>query len=261
MGIFGGILGGAADLLGGIWRNTSAKREAERNRNFQERLSSTSHQREVEDLRAAGLNPILSAGGGSGSSTPSGSMAQVENAVTPALNSANQARLIQAQIDQIKSQTSLNDANSRVSDATVGKVIADTELSGSHSAQSQQLTQNLSVERDRIIADTQYLRERIKNAPTERERNRASAELDRRMSELRTVDTAIRRYEVPAASSAAAFHSSAVGQRAPYVEHANPLKNPLGAGNLGLDVLSDVWRNLKEDATRKRLDFERRRGK
>lgn len=48
--------------------------QAQLNRDFQMEMSNTAHQREVADLKAAGLNPVLSAGG-SGASSPSGSTA------------------------------------------------------------------------------------------------------------------------------------------------------------------------------------------
>lgn len=55
--------------------NAFNSKEAQKNRDWQERLSNTAHQREVKDLLAAGLNPVLSAMNGNGASTTSGAVA------------------------------------------------------------------------------------------------------------------------------------------------------------------------------------------
>lgn len=76
--------GAAGNVLGSLF---SAKSQAQTNQanadqaqaqmDFQERMSSTAHQREVDDLKKAGLNPILSAN--AGASTPGGAMANFQN--------------------------------------------------------------------------------------------------------------------------------------------------------------------------------------
>lgn len=73
---FGSMLSAVGSPVMSLVQMNAAKQEAQRNRRFQEDMSSTAHQREVADLKAAGLNPILSAGG-RGASTPGGSQASL----------------------------------------------------------------------------------------------------------------------------------------------------------------------------------------
>ncbi|AXH74009.1 MAG: DNA pilot protein [Microviridae sp.] len=113
----------AAAALGGSLLQTGANiYQANKNRKFQERMSSTAHQREVKDLRAAGLNPILSAKG-NGASTPGGSVIPITNNTGKDVADAyNQNKLIKEQIKNIQADTDLKSENADLANFQRGKV-------------------------------------------------------------------------------------------------------------------------------------------
>lgn len=93
------LIAGGAALAGGMLSNSANAKQAHKQMEFQLNMSNTAHQREVADLRAAGLNPILSGTGGGGASVGAGAMAQQQNVLGPAVSSAMEARRNVAEVD------------------------------------------------------------------------------------------------------------------------------------------------------------------
>lgn len=108
------IISGAASLFGGSERNDEANSAAYAQQEFQRYMSNTAHQREVDDLKAAGLNPMLSLN--KGASTPQGAMAVPQDRVTPAVNTGLAASLNQANLKLLEAQRvkTLNEADESV---------------------------------------------------------------------------------------------------------------------------------------------------
>lgn len=160
-GAFGGPIGmiaggGDSSLLydmatGGAYSNLQATNStnamqmalAQKQMDFQERMSNTSYQRAMADMGKAGLNPMLAFSQG-GASTPSGAMADLK---TPRpgdigaglLSTGKQLMSLNADVSNKNSSTDLNKANVGVAGATQDKLTANAKESQANTQYTQQL--------------------------------------------------------------------------------------------------------------------------
>lgn len=103
---WGAVISAGGSLLGGLMQNASSAKAARDQTAFQQEMSNTAHQREVRDLRRAGLNPILSAG--AGASAPPGAMPMIKDVLGETVNTALDAVRVKKEISQVDSQRELN---------------------------------------------------------------------------------------------------------------------------------------------------------
>jgi hypothetical protein len=109
----GALILGGISAYGGYRANRETRVSTARQMAFQERMSNTAHQRQMADLRAAGINPILSAKLG-GASTPAGASYTARNIGadfgqgfqqgSSAMQSQAQARLADAQTNKVSEE-------------------------------------------------------------------------------------------------------------------------------------------------------------
>lgn len=129
MGLFGGIAGAIGGIASTILGNNSAKNEAEKNREWQEQMSNTSISRRMQDLRNAGLNPLLAVdNASSGASTPAGSQAQIERFNPAWLTALSSAKVANAQARQIDEQTKSIQNENSIFDVKAEKLKLEAEL-------------------------------------------------------------------------------------------------------------------------------------
>ena len=132
--------------------------EAAKSRSWQEYMSNTAHQREIKDLKAAGLNPVLSAMGGNGAAVTSGATA---SGVTSAgakgeVDTSANAALVQILGSVLSAQTQLQTANvnARTQEAVADKYTAMEKLVAEIGADASRYGAQLGYAGSKYASDT-----------------------------------------------------------------------------------------------------------
>jgi len=206
----GDLVSSGLGYLGTKDTNDTNQRMTREQMEFQERMSNTAHQREVADLRAAGLNPVLSAMGGNGASTPAGAAAHVENEIGTAVSSAIQARVVRAQLEQVQENIKKTKAETNATTQLERTSEAQEFLNRAQALESGGRSANFQASIPGIVAD----------------------------GENKRIQNDLMRYALPGAQNSAKFEES-LGQFKPGSRFViDMMRDLLGAGSSAKELFS-----------------------
>lgn len=233
-----------ASLISGLFGHSGAKSQnrtqiqlAREQMDFQERMSSSAYQRATEDMKSAGLNPMLAYSQG-GASAPMGAMPQVQNTAAAAVSSATQG----AQAAQTIQQILATRASTEQMEAQTEKIRSETmEKQLNTAALVQQIRgrgarSDLDEQEHDYRHTTGYGGNKLRQEQTRAEieklhlANRLNASAFQADVDRRKAESEIARFGVPKAQAEAEFYKG-LGEYSPYIRQLLDMaRNVLGIG-------------------------------
>lgn len=167
------VAGAAIDALSQHSANKASKKMAREQMAFQERMSSTEMQRRAQDLKAAGLNPMLAAMNQQGASSAQGASANVEPITRNSASTAIAMATQRAQLENMDAQTRLLHEQTRNVKETTNMLPATADRIGAETTRMQHEIANLAQDFKRKQAEIDITEEdlrtkRLSNAQLEK---------------------------------------------------------------------------------------------